>query len=243
MPQLTCENLTLGYDGKIVVSNLSFTVNAGDYLCIVGANGSGKSTLMKTVLNLKTPISGKISTGEGLAPSEIGYLPQQTVVQKDFPASVREVVLSGCLNRRGLRPFYNKQEKEMAEDNMDKLDIADLARDCYRELSGGQKQRVLLARALCATRKILLLDEPTAGLDPKATTDMYELIEALNKSGITVIMVSHDIAASARYATHILHVNPAGVGGGTASFFGTISEYLESETGRAYAASGGHNYD
>ena len=243
MPQLTCENLTLGYDGKTVVSNLSFVVNAGDYLCIVGTNGSGKSTLMKTILDLKTPMSGKISTGEGLTPSEIGYLPQQTVVQKDFPASVREVVLSGCLNRRGLRPFYNRQEKEMAEDSMEKLDILDLERNCYRELSGGQKQRVLLARALCATRKILLLDEPTAGLDPKATTDMYELIEALNKAGITVIMVSHDIAASVKYATHILHVNPTGVGGKTESFFGTISEYLESETGRAYAASGGHNSD
>ena len=238
MSQLTCENFSLGYDGKTVVSNLSFTVNPGDYLCIVGANGSGKSTLIKTILNLKAPLSGKISSGDGLKPSEIGYLPQQTVVQKDFPASVKEVVLSGCLNRRGLRPFYNKAEKQMAEDNMKKLGIDALEKSCYRELSGGQQQRVLLARALCATRKILLLDEPTAGLDPQATADMYELIAGLNKAGITIIMVSHDIGASVKYASHILHVNPSG-DGDTATFFGEKSEYVKSEIGRVYAALGG----
>ena len=229
MPQLTCENLTLGYEGKTVISNLSFSVNAGDYLCIVGENGSGKSTLMKTILNLKTPISGQIITGDGLSPAEIGYLPQQTVVQKDFPASVREVVRSGCLNRCGLRPVYNRHEKQMAEDNMEKLGIANLAKRCYRELSGGQQQRVLLARALCATRKIILLDEPVAGLDPKATADMYELIKTLNDGGITIIMISHDIAASLKYASHILHI-----GGQSSLFFGTAADYLTSETGRIY---------
>ena len=233
MSQLTCENLSLGYDGKTVVSNLSFTVNPGDYLCIVGANGSGKSTLMKTILNLKSPMSGRVSSGDGLTPNEIGYLPQQTIVQKDFPASVREVVLSGCLNRRGLRPFYNRAEKQMAEDNMEKLGIASIAKSCYRELSGGQKQRVLLARALCATRKILLLDEPTAGLDPQATADMYELIAALNAAGITIIMVSHDIGASVKYASHVLHLSPTG------AFFGTKSEYVKSEAGRMYVTLGG----
>ena len=234
---LTCENLSLGYDGKTVVSNLSFTVNEGDYLCIVGANGSGKSTLMKTILNLKTPMSGNISM-RGTS-REIGYLPQQTIVQKDFPASVREVVLSGCLNRRGLRPYYNKTEKQMAQDNMEKLGIASIAKSCYRELSGGQKQRVLLARALCATRKILLLDEPTAGLDPQATADMYELIAALNTAGITIIMVSHDIGASVKYASHILHVGPEGDNNQGAAFFGNKAEYIESEIGRKYAALGG----
>ena len=239
MPQLTCENLSLGYDGKTVVSNLSFTVNKGDYLCIVGANGSGKSTLMKAILNLKSPTSGTIVSGDGLSPREIGYLPQQTIVQKDFPASVKEVVLSGCLNRRGLRPFYNKSEKKMAEDNMEKLGISALENSCYRELSGGQKQRVLLARALCATHKILLLDEPTAGLDPQATADMYELIAALNTAGITIIMVSHDIGASVKYASHILHVNPAGDSNKASSFFGMKTEYINSEIGRVYASLGG----
>ena len=239
MSQLICENLSLGYDGKTVVANLSFTVNAGDYLCIVGANGSGKSTLMKTILNLKSPLSGKISSDDGLTPNEIGYLPQQTIVQKDFPASVREVVLSGCLNRRGLRPFYNKAEKQTAENNMEKLGIDSIAKSCYRELSGGQMQRVLLARALCATRKILLLDEPTAGLDPQATADMYELIAALNAAGITIIMVSHDISASIKYASHILHVNPVGDDSNGASFFGKKTEYVESEIGRVYATLGG----
>ena len=234
MPQLTCQNLTIGYDGEMVVSGLSFTVNSGDYLCIVGENGSGKSTLMKTILRLKTPMSGQIMTGDELAANEIGYMPQQTVVQKDFPASVREVVRSGCLNRCGLRPFYNKAEKRLAEENMEKLGIASLAKHCYRELSGGQQQRTLLARALCATRKIVLLDEPASGLDPKAAAEMYELIEQLNADGTTVIMISHDIAASIKYASHILHI-----GGQSALFYGTKEEYLQSQVGRAYAALGG----
>ena len=234
MPLLDCQNLTLGYEGKTVIAGLSFTVNAGDYLCIVGENGSGKSTLMKTILKLKTPMAGQIVTEEGLAPDEIGYLPQQTVVQKDFPASVREVVRSGCLNRCGLRPFYSKAEKQMAEDSMEKLGIAPLAKRCYRELSGGQQQRTLLARALCATRKILLLDEPAAGLDPKVTAELYALIGELNEEGITVIIVSHDICASVKYASHILHI-----GEGSALFAGTKEDYLESEAGRVYSGLGG----
>ena len=226
MPQLTCQNVTLGYEGRTVISDLSFTVNVGDYLCIVGENGSGKSTLMKAILKLKMPISGQIMMGEGLLQNEIGYLPQQTVVQKDFPASVREVVRSGSLNRCGLRPFYNKVEKQMAEENMKELGIKNLAKHCYRELSGGQQQRVLLARALCATRKILLLDEPVAGLDPKATVEMYDLIRKLNKSGITIMMISHDITASVKYASHILHI-----GKQSALFFGKTADYLKSEAG------------
>ena len=252
MPQLTCQNLTLGYEGKTVVSGLSFVVNAGDYLCIVGENGSGKSTLMKTILRLKTPMSGRVVTGDGLSQSEIGYIPQQTVVQKDFPASVREVVRSGCLNRCGLRPFYNQAEKQLAEDNMAKLGIAPLVKRCYRELSGGQQQRTLLARALCAARKILLLDEPVAGLDPKATTEMYEIIQKLNGEGITIIMISHDIAAAVKYASHILQIGVGGVcdtespvgkddpcGSQSVFFFGTKQEYLKSKTGRIYSKMGG----
>jgi zinc transport system ATP-binding protein len=228
MPQLSCENLTLGYEGKTVVSGLSFAVNAGDYLSIVGENGSGKSTLMRTILKLKAPVSGQITTDEGFAATEIGYMPQQTAAQKDFPASVREVVRSGCLNRCGLRPFYTKAEKQLAEENMKKLSIDTLAKRCYRELSGGQQQRVLLARALCATRKILLLDEPASGLDPKATAEMYDLIADLNANGTTIIMISHDIEASVKYASHILHI-----GNGATVFFGTKEEYTESELGYA----------
>jgi len=234
MPQLICEKLALGYDGKTVLSNLSFSVNTGDYLCIIGENGSGKSTLMKTILKLRPPVSGQITTGDGLMSNEIGYMPQQTVVQKDFPASVKEVVLSGCLNRRGLRPFYNADEKQMAEDNMEKLGILSLEKKCYRELSGGQQQRTLLARALCATSKILLLDEPASGLDPKASAEMYELIESLNNEGITIIMISHDIGISIKYASHILHV-----GGQAILFSGTKADYVKSDIGRIYARLGG----
>ena len=176
MAQLTCQNLCVGYDGRPVLQDLTFELLAGDYLCIVGENGSGKSTLMKTILGLQAPISGRILTGDGLRKNEIGYLPQQTVVQKDFPAAVREIVLSGCQGRCGSRPFYNKEEKKLAVDAMEKMQITRLARRCYRELSGGQQQRVLLARALCATQKMLLLDEPVSGLDPKVTAEMYALI-------------------------------------------------------------------
>ena len=232
--QLTCQDLTLGYDGKAVVSGLSFSVDIGNYLCIVGENGSGKSTLMKAILKLNTPISGKIVSGGGLEENEIGYMPQQKEVQKDFPASVREVVRSGCLNRCGMRPFYSKQEKQMANDNMEKLGIAALAKRCYRDLSGGQQQRALLARALCATRKILLLDEPAAGLDPNAASEMYTLIKDLNSGGTTIIMISHDVAVSLNYTSHILHI-----GKQVSLFFGKTIDYLKSETGQVYAALGG----
>ena len=217
MPQLTCNNLTLGYDGKVVVSDLSFSINAGDYLCVVGDNGSGKSTLLKTLLNLKTPMSGQIVSE--VKPDEIGYLPQQTAVQKDFPASVREIVRSGCLNSCGLRPFYDKTEKNLAEHTMTALGISHLAKRCYRELSGGQQQRVLLARALCAAENMLLLDEPVAGLDPAAADLMYKLIKKVNSGGITVIMISHDITSSVKYASHVLHL-------GAQSSFGTTEEFL-----------------
>jgi len=234
MPQISCVNLSLGYEGQTVVSDLTFAVNTGDYLCIVGENGSGKSTLMKALLRLKAPRSGLIEVGDGLEHDEIGYLPQQTAVQKDFPASVREVVRSGCLNRCGLRPFYNKAEKQMAEDNMEKLGITPLAKRSYRELSGGQQQRTLLARALCATRKLLFLDEPSAGLDPKASADMYEMITKLNAEKITIIMISHDITSAVKYASHILHISTQ-----SALFFGTTADYLRSDAGLLYNGAGG----
>ena len=231
MAQLTCENVSLGYDNKTILSNLSFSVNSGDYLCIVGENGSGKSTLMRTMLGLQKPMSGEISLGDGLKKGEIGYLPQQTDVQKNFPASVKEIVLSGCQTRAGLRPFYNNQEKEMAANAMKKMRIEEFSKRCYRELSGGQQQRVLLARALCATQKILLLDEPVSGLDPKVTAEMYELISGLNKEGITIIMISHDIDVAISEASHILHICDK-------PFFGTKEEYLKSELGSKFIEQG-----
>lgn len=228
MAQIFCENLTVGYEGRPILKNLNFSVSAGDYVCIVGENGAGKSTLMRTLLHLQEPVSGSVCTGDGLSPNEIGYLPQQTPVQRDFPASVREIVRSGCQGRCGLRPFYNKKEKELAGRAMEKMQITQLAGRCYRELSGGQQQRVLLARALCAARKVLLLDEPVSGLDPKVTAEMYQLIEELNqKDGITILMISHDIAAAAAYASHILHI-------GKKVFFGTKEAYLESSLGKSF---------
>lgn len=230
MALLTIKNLSVGYDGQPVVSDLNFVVNAGDYLCIVGENGSGKTTLMKTLLGLREPLSGQIIPGDGLKRNEIGYLPQQTIVQRDFPASVREIVMSGFQGRTGMRPFYNREEKRLAEENMRRMGIEAHADQCYRELSGGQQQRVLLARALCATRKILLLDEPVSGLDPKVTNEMYSLIQSLNMDGITIIMISHDLTAAVRFASHILHI-------GQSIFFGTRDEYFYSDMGNKWMTS------
>lgn len=230
MAQLTCQDLSVGYEGKAVLQDLNFSVRSGDSLCIVGENGAGKSTLMRTILGLQPPIRGKVLTGDGLRPNEIGYLPQQTQVQKDFPASVWEIVLSGCQGRCGRRPFYRRAEKQLAERALEKLHISPLARRCYRELSGGQQQRVLLARALCATRSMLLLDEPTAGLDPKATAELYQLIARLNhQDGITILMISHDLTAALDAASHILHI-------GQTVFFGTVDAYRTSPEGRLFAA-------
>lgn len=230
MSLLTCDNVCLGYEGRTVVEGLTFKVDSGDYLCILGENGSGKSTLMKTLLGLRSPMSGTISMDDGLKKNEIGYLPQQTVVQRDFPASVSEIVMSGFLNHTGLRPFYTKEEKKIALSNMQRLGIEDLKKSCYRDLSGGQQQRVLLARALCATGKMLLLDEPVAGLDPKVTNEMYELIYSLNKDNITIIMVSHDMHAALKYATKILHVSDK------PEYFESIDEYINSSTGKLFTS-------
>ncbi len=228
MSLLTCKDLVLGYDGHTVLSGVSFDVNSGDYLCIVGENGSGKTTLMKTILGLQKPLGGRILFGDGLKRAEIGYLPQQTVVQKDFPATVREIVLSGCQARCGRRPFYSREEKILAETNMERMALKNLSGRCYRELSGGQQQRVLLARALCATQKLLVLDEPVAGLDPKMTAEMYALIRRLNREdGLTVLMISHDLAAALQEATHILHVS-------NELFFGTRDEYLQSSFAKRF---------
>lgn len=230
MSMISCRDVSLGYDGHAIVENLNFSVEQGNYLCIVGENGSGKSTLIKTLLRLNKPLKGAIEFGDGLLPTEIGYLPQQTAVQRDFPASVREIVLSGCLNSMGKNPFWGKKLKELAQSNMEKMGICQLADRCYRELSGGQQQRVLLARALCATKKLLLLDEPVAGLDPVVTAEMYQTIERLNRyDGITVIMISHDISAALKYASHILHLarNPL--------FFGKKQSYLQSDANKNFS--------
>lgn len=233
MWQLKCDDVTLGYEGVPVTEHLSFTVHSGDYLYIVGENGSGKSTLVRGLLRLKSPMAGTITTGDGLRADEIGYLPQQTAMQREFPASVQEIVRSGCLNRCGLRPFYSKQEKQLAAENMQRLGISHLAKRCYRELSGGQQQRVLLARALGATRKMLLLDEPVTGLDPKAQAELYELVAQLNqKDGVTVLMVSHDMEAAVKYASHVLHISK------TPLFFGTKEEYQKSRIGQAFLGEG-----
>ena len=229
MMQIQCEHVSLAYDGHVVAKDIDFSLNAGEYLCIVGENGSGKSTLIKGLLGLMPPHSGRILLGSGLTHREIGYLPQQSDVQRDFPASVREIVLSGCLDRGGRGLFYSRAQRQRAADAMARLDIADIASACYRELSGGQQQRVRLARALCAADRMILLDEPTTGLDPVVSTEFYAQIERLNRvDGITVIMVSHDTGVPLRHATHVLHLKQKPL------FFGTKDAYLQSDAGRYF---------
>lgn len=234
MAQLICKDISVGYEGKSVAEKINFSVNPGDYLCIIGENGAGKSTLVKTILKLKQPMNGEIVMGEGLVQKEIGYLAQLSNIERDFPASVEEVVLSGCINKRGIRPFYNKEEKTIAKFNMERLGISNLAKRCYRELSGGQQQRVLLARALCSTKKMLVLDEPVAGLDPEATKEMYSIINKLNKEdNITIIMISHDMQSTLEYSSHILKIVH-----GQESEILTKDEYI-----KKYMEIGGHNHE
>lgn len=236
MTLIRCSDVTLGYEGVTAVSHLSFTVEEGDYLCIIGDNGTGKSTLIRAILGLMRTSGGEITYEAGLRQNQIGYLAQQTEVQKDFPASVWEVVLSGCLNRKGIVPLYTPGDKKRAASALETLSIVNLKNKCYRELSGGQQQRVLLARALCAADRLFALDEPTTGLDPNMTTEFFAFMQRLNQTkGTAVVMVTHDTHCAVKYAKHILQLTAADY------FFGTKEEYLDSAIGRKYI--GGHRHD
>ena len=229
MALITCEHVCLGYDGQTVLRDVNFTVSRGDLLCVVGENGSGKSTLIKGLLGLKAPEQGSITLGDGLVRNEIGYLPQQTQLQRDFPASVAEVVRSGCINQMRGRAFYSRADRARAQENMERMGIEDLANRSYQALSGGQQQRVLLARALCAADRLLILDEPVTGLDPAATQDLYKTLRYLNeKEKMAVIMVTHDMRGALREARTILHIGCDGW------FFGTVAEYLASPAGKRF---------
>jgi zinc transport system ATP-binding protein len=226
---LTCQNAALGYDGHIVISGLNFSIQSGDYLCIVGENGVGKTSLVNCILRLLNPIQGTITLSGDIKRNEIGYLSQQTAAKKDFPAGVHEIIQSGNIAGMGLRPFYSAGEKQRTEETMHRLGITDLKHRCFRELSGGQQRRVLIGRALCASRKLLVLDEPAAGLDPIVTSEVYALLKRINQEmRITIIMISHDIEEALKYAKLILHLKK------TQSFFGNTSEYIRSDTGKQF---------
>lgn len=217
MELIRFENLSLRYGNRVLFKDLNFSIYEGDYFCIAGENGSGKTTLMNAILGMKEPAEGKITISNDIKKG-IGYLPQQKSLQKDFPASVYEVVISGFQKKRGFRPFYNNKEKEIADNNMKRLGILDIKKQCFSELSGGQQQRVLISRALCATDKIILLDEPVTGLDKETTEEMYKIINELNDAGVTIVMISHDASATIRYAGRVLHL-------GSKVFVGTNEDY------------------
>lgn len=217
MELIRFENLSLRYGNRVLFKDLNFSIYEGDYFCIAGENGSGKTTLMNAILGMKEPAEGKITISNDIK-NGIGYLPQQKALQKDFPASVYEVVISGFQKKRGFRPFYNNKEKEIADNNMKRLGILDIKKQCFSELSGGQQQRVLISRALCATDKIILLDEPVTGLDKETTEEMYKIINELNDAGVTIVMISHDASATIRYASRVLHL-------GSKVFIGTNEDY------------------
>jgi zinc transport system ATP-binding protein len=226
---IVCRDAAFGYDGHVVVGGLNFSVDSGDYLCIAGENGSGKSTLIKGLLRLIPPLEGSVTVDADVKRIETGYLSQQAAAKNDFPAGVAEIVLSGNTGSMGLRPFYSRAEKQRAEENMERLLIADLKKRCYRELSGGQQRRVLVARALCAARKLLVLDEPGAGLDPLIAAELYGLLKKSNReTGITIIMVTHDVRTAARYANKVLHVK------NEQCFFGETADYMRSAVGREF---------
>ncbi|MGN1095993.1 MAG: metal ABC transporter ATP-binding protein [Eubacteriales bacterium] len=233
---LKCENVSLSYDGRVVTENINFTLEEGDYLCVLGENGSGKTTLINAILGLKKVAGGKIEYGNGVCAKNIGYLPQKHSSNTDFPASVREIIRTGFLGKRGFLPYYSSSERRRADELMEKLGIMELSKRAFSELSGGQQKRVLLARALCSAEKLLILDEPTASLDPVVTEELYDITKKLNsEGGISVIMVSHDVSAATKYANRVLHIKHEQL------FFGSTKDYLETELAKAYL--GGHDRD
>lgn len=228
------EHIDLGYEGEAIVKDISFSISEGDYLCILGENGAGKSTLVKAILSLHAPLKGEIEFSPQIRKNEIGYLPQQSSAQKSFPASVEEVVLSGRVNSLSRKFFYTKEDRKIALSNLSRLGIENLRRKSFSELSGGQMQRVLLARALCACKKLLLLDEPVTGLDPHTTSEFYRMVDVLNDDGLTIIMVTHDIHPALNSADHVMYL-------GRGYFYGRKDDYFKSEMGMRFLKEAGHH--
>ena len=226
---IKCENLCASYENKEVLKNINFSVDENDYVCIVGENGSGKSTRVKCLLGLKALSQGSIEFDKNVKKNKIGYLPQQSMIKSDFPASVSEVVLSGCVNSLGGRLFFGKKHKERAEYFMHIMDICNIKKTSFQELSGGQKQRVLLARAMCAAEKLIVMDEPVTGLDPLVTSEFYKAVSKLNKEEkVAIVMISHNVKEAVNHAKHILHL------GENICYFATTEEYKESEIGKRF---------
>lgn len=222
MAILTAKKVKIGFGENVVIKDASFSLDEGDFACVVGTNGSGKSTLIKAILGLIKPMSGTIEYGEGLTQTTIGYLPQETRPDANFPATVEEIVLSGCLGHMKMRPFYCHKEHEHVRESLRTLGIDELAKASFMKLSGGQKQKVLLARSLSATKKLLILDEPSNNLDYKSRKDFYKTLKKLNsEQGLTIIMITHDLDADDLIGNKVVAISD-----GVAKIAAT-AEYLE----------------
>lgn len=222
MPLIEFKDLCIGYEHKVIIKNINLEINDGEYVCVFGDNGVGKTTFLKTILGLIPPLSGSIIIEDTFNKKEVGYLPQRMQLKPEFPASCFEIVLSGCVNRLKIWPFYRKSHRDLAIEKMKLLGVANLKDKPFRVLSGGQQQRILLARALCATDRLLILDEPFTGLDYHAAKSLYDLLEKINKQlNVTIIVVSHFMEDILAYSTKVVHLSKEEV------FCGTPEQYVQ----------------
>ncbi len=220
MEILSASHVSINYGAVVAVDDATFGVNEGDYFCIAGSNGSGKSTLLKGIIGLAPIKNGHLHVN--LPKEQISYLSQTNRADRDFPATVWEIILSGTQKSGKKIPFYTKDDKQRAEESMIKLGMEKFKNTRIGNLSGGQQQRALLARALCKSPKLLLLDEPFAGLDSAISEELYELYKNLNKNGVTIIMASHDYQAIGNFASRVMLMNNSHV-----DFVGTNDEWRE----------------
>lgn len=233
---LSVKDLNFNY-GKIkILKDINFELDKGDYLGIIGANGSGKTTLIKVLLGLLQPSSGTVVYHQNiLEDNALGYVPQKTFGDhQNFPATVKEIVRTGLLANKGFLKQYNDEDNKKVVEILNRLNLCDLKNRKINKLSGGQQQRVLLARSLVSNPRVLILDEPTSALDPEVREDFYQLLETVNKSGVTIILISHDLQSIEPYLNKVLLLDRKIL------FFGNPKDFNKTVSAKSYL---GHIHD